>query len=108
MEALQVVFESRMEYEEMWDVVEQRMPRFREVPGLVQKVYLWDDGAEEISGLYLFEDGQRLDEFLASELRASIPEAYDVRGTPEVRRWTVPDTLFPLGREVVAGGEGVG
>lgn len=107
MEALQVVFESGMGFDEMWDVVEERMPRFREVPGLVQKVYLWDEEAEEISGLYIFEDQGSLDTFMASDLRASIPEAYDVQGSPEVRRWTVPATLFPLGTEPLPAGEAV-
>lgn len=106
MEALQVVFESGMDFEEMWDVVEERMPRFREVPGLVQKVYLWDDEAEEISGLYLFEDADSLEAFLASDLRKTIADAYQVQGEPEARRWTVPDTLFPLGQEPVAAGAG--
>lgn len=102
MEALQVVFESGMDFDAMWDICEERMPTFREVPGLVQKVYLWDDEAEEISGLYLFEDEQSLEAFLDSDLRASIPAAYDVQGTPDVRRWSVPGTLFPLGAEAVA------
>lgn len=101
MEALQVVFESGMDYDEMWDVVDKRMPRFRKVPGLVQKVYLWDDEAEETSGLYLFEDETSLEAFMDSDLRASIADAYDVQGTPEVRRWSVPGTLFDLGGEPV-------
>lgn len=106
MEALQVVFESQMDYDEMWDVVEERMPRFREVPGLVQKVYLWDDQAEEICGLYLFRDEESLEAFLGSELRETIADAYDVQGEPKARRWTVPGTLFPLGQEPIAGAEG--
>lgn len=106
MEALQVIFESGMDSDPMWDVCEERMPTFRKVPGLVQKVYLWDDETEKISGLYLFEDEARLEEFLDSDLRASIPDAYDIQGKPELRRWSVPGTLFPLGQEPVSASAG--
>lgn len=106
MEALQVVFESGMAFEEMWDRVEERQPRFREVPGLLQKVYLRDPGSQEVAGLYLFENEESLEAYLDSDLRESIAGAYDVQGEPDVRRWTVAGTLFPLGEEAVSGAPG--
>lgn len=72
----------------------QREPRFRDVPGLLQKVYGREPGSSDVCGIYCFESASALDAFRDSELARSIPKAYDateVRG--EVYR--VLFTLWP-------------
>lgn len=58
--------------------MEQRLPAFRAIPGLIQKIF----GRDESSGTYFFEDRAVLDAYRASELAKSIPVAYE---TTEVR-----------------------
>jgi hypothetical protein len=70
----------------------ERRPRFREVPGLVQKVYGRDAETGDVCGIYFFESQEALHEFRETELARTIPSAYEAI---EVRR-EVFDVLYPL------------
>ena len=70
----------------------ERRPRFREVPGLIQKLYGRDDATGDVCGIYFFDSAEALDAFRETELARTIPEAYEA---VEVRRETF-DLLYPL------------
>jgi hypothetical protein len=70
----------------------ERRPRFREVPGLVQKVYGRDRATGDVCGIYFFETNQALEAFRETELARTIPSAYEAI---EVRR-EVYEVLYPL------------
>lgn len=70
----------------------ERRPRFREVPGLVQKIYGRDGVTGDVCGIYFFESNEALDAFRETELARTIPSAYEAI---EVRR-EVYDVLYPL------------
>ena len=86
---------SALDTEEFDRRLEERRPRFLEVPGLLQKVYGREpDG--HVCGIYFFEDRAALDTFLETELARTIAGAYEAI---EVRRETY-DVLYPLRPEV--------
>jgi hypothetical protein len=70
----------------------ERLPRFREVPGLVQKIYGRDPITGEVCGIYFFDSDDALARFRDSELATTIPTAYDAS---EVRR-EIYEVLCPL------------
>jgi hypothetical protein len=70
----------------------ERVPRFREVPGLVQKIYGRDEATGDVCGIYFFESTQALAAFRESKLAATIPAAYEA---VDVRR-EVYELLYPL------------
>lgn len=70
----------------------ERRPRFRDVPGLVQKIYGRDESTGDVCGIYFFEDQSALSAFRDTELAQTIPTAYEAE---EVRR-EVYDVLYPL------------
>jgi hypothetical protein len=70
----------------------ERQPRFREVPGLVQKIYGRDDETGDVCGIYFFERPEALVAFRETELARTIPTAYEA---VDVRR-EVYDVLYPL------------
>jgi hypothetical protein len=70
----------------------ERRPRFRDVPGLVQKIYGRDGATGAVCGIYFFESTDALETFRESELAQTIPTAYEA---VEVRR-EVYDVLYPL------------
>ena len=70
----------------------ERRPRFREVPGLVQKIYGRDGATGDVCGIYFFESTDALAAFRESELAQTIPRAYEA---VDVRR-EVYDVLYPL------------
>lgn len=70
----------------------ERRPRFRDVPGLVQKIYGRDESTGDVCGIYFFEDQSALSAFRDTELAQTIPTAYEAE---EVRR-EIYEVLYPL------------
>jgi Putative mono-oxygenase ydhR len=87
-----VRIKSGLEVDEFDRRLLERKPRFREVPGLVQKVYGRDDATGDVCGIYFFESREALAAFRDSQLARTISEAYEA---VEVRR-EVYDVLYPL------------
>lgn len=87
-----VRIQSGLDAQELERRASERVPRFREVPGLIQKIYGRDETTGDWCGIYFFEDRKALAAFRDTELARSIPAAYeasDVR--PEVF-----DVMYPL------------
>jgi len=72
--------------------IEERRPRFLEVPGLIQKIYARDEATGDTCGIYFFESKEALAAYRESELAKTIPTAYEAT---EVRP-EVYDVLFSL------------
>jgi heme-degrading monooxygenase HmoA len=90
---LQVRFRSKLPFDEVMKIVEERAPEFRALEGLQQKYYLQDAATGEYAGLYLWESQEALTAYRESELRASIAEAYQAEGEPRVEVYRVVKTL---------------
>ena len=70
----------------------ERRPRFREVTGLIQKIYGRNETTGELCGVYFFEDREDLAAFRETELAQTIPSAYEaVEVRPEIY-----EVLYPL------------
>lgn len=74
--------------------VAERVARFREVPGLLQKIFGRDPQNGDICGIYFFENDAALAAYRESDLAKTIPGAYEA---VDVRRETfnVLQSLFP-------------
>lgn len=88
-----VKFRSELPFEEVMKVVHERIDRFRALKGLQQKYYIHDPATGEFGGIYIWESREDLDEYNASELRATIAEAYKVVGAPRVEALEVVEIL---------------
>lgn len=89
---LYVRLKSGLDAEELERRAIERRPRFRQVPGLIQKIYGRDESTGDWCGIYFFEDKQALAAFGESELAKTIPAAYEAT---EVRR-EVYEVMYPL------------
>lgn len=77
-----VRIKSELDEKELDRRLEERRPRFLEVPGLLQKIYGRDESSGDVCGIYFFKDMTALKNFSESELAHTIApayEAYDVR-----------------------------
>lgn len=90
-----VRFKSALAPDELERRYKQRMPEFQQLPGLLQKYYIHDQASGEWGGVYLWDSQASLDNYLASDLRKSIPETYEIVGTPRVEASAVIDVLRP-------------
>ncbi len=70
----------------------ERAPAFREMPGLVQKIYAVDPISGDYCGIFVFRSRADLENYRASELAATNPSAYRVAAS----RAEVYDLLFTL------------
>jgi heme-degrading monooxygenase HmoA len=88
-----VKFKSNLSDAEVQQVMKDRVPRFRTLPGLVQKYYGYEKETGEFTGIYLWDSEQSLREFQQTELARTIPVAYKADGSP---RNEIFEVLFPL------------
>jgi hypothetical protein len=89
---LSVRFNSSLSRDDVERIVRERAPRFRDVPGLVQKFY-GVDGDGYITGIYVFDSQESLNAFRETDLAKTIPEAYQVKDI-RIERYDVLGALF--------------
>ena len=71
----------------------ERMPEFRDVPGLLQKYYTYNKSTNEWGGLYVWDSEESLQGYLESDLRKTIASAYEAEGAPRIERLEIVDVL---------------
>lgn len=90
---LLVRFRSRLSFDELMEIAEQRSPEFEAIPGLIQKYYVEDVETGEVGGCYIWESAEALAEYQKSQLRATIGAAYQVEGEPRIDVYRVAKIL---------------
>lgn len=88
-----VRFKSRLSYDELFKRGRERMPKYRAIPGLLQKYYVHDPATNEFGGFYVWDSQKSLDEFLNSDLRKTIASTYEIIGEPRIETYNVADIL---------------
>jgi len=88
-----VKFKSGLSDDEVQRVMKERAPKFRALPGLVQKYYGLEKQTGEFTGIYLWDSEQSIREFQETELARTIPVAYKAEGKPRIEFFEI---LFPL------------
>jgi len=78
---------------EVRQVMEERAPQFRAIPGLIQKYYVHEEATGEYAGIYLWDSEQSMRDYRESELARTIPVVYKADGPPRIEFFEV---LFPL------------
>lgn len=89
---LYVRVKTQLEAGELERRVLERRPRFKGIPGLIQKIYGRDEVTGDVCGIYFFENQDALTAFQNTELAKTISEAYQAT---DIRR-EVYDILYPL------------
>lgn len=79
-----VKFESELSEEEVVAKAMERVEEYRAMPGLVQKYYIKSDQSGQYGGVYVWDSMESLSAFRKSDLAASIPRAYKVKGEPTI------------------------
>jgi heme-degrading monooxygenase HmoA len=94
---IQVVkLRSGLPHEEVYRLMDERVPAFRQVPGLLQKYFCRETATGDVVGVYVWDSKDALHRYRQSDLVRSTPAAYKVEGQPRVE---VFEVLFPLRAE---------
>lgn len=88
-----VKFETELSEEDVLAAARDRLDDFLALPGLVQKYYVKLGEPNRYGGVYIWDSRESLAAFRGSELAASIPRTYKVKGAPEVE---ILEALFEL------------
>ena len=97
-----VKFESTLPEDVVLRNAAERTPRYRAVPGLVQKYYTRLEGQNRWGGILVWESMEALAAFRETELSQTIASAYGVKGAPDVEILEVFDVLRETGPEAAA------
>ena len=97
---LLVKFNSTFNAEKLLNVCQQDLETFRNVPGLIQKYYIAEEGTGALSGFYIFETKSARAAFWTSDLAKTIPARYGV--IPETLRVEQYDMAIVLNDVVLA------
>ncbi len=75
---LLVKFKSTFNSEKLLNVCQRDLETFRDVPGLIQKYYIAEEGTGALSGFYIFETKSDRTAFWTSDFAKAIPVQYGV------------------------------
>ena len=79
-----IKFKSRLSEAELRRIAREREPQFRAIHGLIQKYYAKFPNDGYYGGIYVWDSTESLKSYRASDLAASIPDAYGVIGAPVI------------------------
>ena len=79
-----VRFRSKLSDDDVQATFEERADRYRQVPGLVEKIYVRFRETGEFGAIYVWESDDALLRFRETELARTIPDAYRVETAPQV------------------------
>ena len=87
---LAIKFKSTLGSDELSKTIEENLQGYREVPGLVEKYFLSEEGSGLIGGFYVFSTVSAREAFWESELsKASVPRYGVVVDTARVERYVI-------------------
>ena len=92
MEIVFITYESELGVDEIETLFKERSENYREMEGLVQKYYLYDEGSGRVGGIYVFDSEESRDMLFESDIHSSLREAYKVHGI-DIETFHV---MFPL------------
>lgn len=84
---------SELTEEELLKTAREREPKFKAIPGLIQKYYVKLEQPGQYGGVYVWDSKESLLAYRESELAKSIPRAYRLVDAPDIE---ILDVLFQL------------
>jgi heme-degrading monooxygenase HmoA len=79
-----VRFTSNLADDDVQSRFEERADRYRDVAGLVEKIYVHYRETGDHGAVYVWESEEDFRRFRSSDLARTIPDAYAVQGAPQV------------------------
>lgn len=79
-----VRFRSRLPDDAVQAAFEERSDRYRQVPGLLEKIYLRFRETGESGAVYVWDSEESLEQFRSSDLARTIAATYEVEGESKV------------------------
>ncbi len=88
------LYKSGLPTKEILGRFKKRSDKYRNVKGLLQKLYVRDESTGHVGGIYVFDSKENLEAFRKSDLAKSIGETYKFLEPPTIRALEVARVLF--------------
>ncbi|MDX1472173.1 MAG: YdhR family protein [Flavobacteriaceae bacterium] len=88
-----IKLKSNLQEQELINRAKEREPRFKAIPGLIQKYYTKLGKPGHYAGIYVWDSKESLKSYRDSDLAASIPSAYGLTEAPNIE---ILDVMFQL------------
>lgn len=96
-----VLFKSGLPTEEVLRLFKERTGKYREVGGLLQKLWIHDELSGEVGGIYVFDSKENLAAFQSSDLARGLGDVYRFVAPPTRKVLKVTNVLFQTKSQVV-------
>ncbi len=93
MKILMLLFKSNLPYEEIERISEERKDEYRQVSGLINKMYVEEKDTGKYGGIFKFDSQDSLLAFRESDLAKSTEDAYKFIEPPEIRVFNIAKQL---------------
>ncbi|MHA2386184.1 MAG: YdhR family protein [Candidatus Thorarchaeota archaeon] len=93
MRLLMFLFKSGLSMEDIEKASESCANQYRQVPGLLQKYYVLDEGKGRVGGVFVFDSQESLLAFRESDLAKSTGEAYKFLEPPHTHAYEIAKVL---------------
>jgi len=91
---LLVLYKSALSVERVTELFRERAVKYRDVPGLLQKLYVRDPITGDVGGVYIFDNHDSLETFRESPLGQSIGNTYRFLEPPVIRCLDIVHALW--------------
>lgn len=88
-----ITYESELPPDEVAARFRERSGKYREMEGLVQKLYFRDEATGRFGGIYVFDSEASRDALFETDIHATLREAYAVKGDVDISTFHLE---FPL------------
>lgn len=88
-----IKLKSELQEDELLRKAKERAPQFEAIPGLIQKYYVKEAEPGHYGGIYVWDSAESMEAYRASDLAATIPQAYQILEAPDIE---IMDVLFSL------------
>ncbi len=90
-----VKFKSALSEAEIRQVMEDRAPQFRALPGLLQKYYMRETQTGEVGAVYIWDSEESVRAYRQSDLARTTASAYKAVEQPRIELFETIFTLRP-------------
>lgn len=90
-----VKFKSALSEAEIRQVMEDRAPQFRALPGLLQKYYMRETQTGEVGAVYIWDSEESVRAYRQSDLARTTASAYKALEQPRIELFETTFTLRP-------------
>jgi heme-degrading monooxygenase HmoA len=96
-----IYFKSGLNMEDVLKKFEERADKYRNVQGLLQKLYIREELTDRVGGVYIFDSKENLEAFRNSDTMKSIGDSHKLAEPPTIKVFDVVKVLYEGKKQLI-------